>query len=80
MFTMLEAPLIIFMVVVAPIWIIAHYMTRWRTAKTLTPEDEKQFAELWHTAERMEERVTTIERILDDDMPGGSYTDEHTER
>jgi phage shock protein B len=74
MLTMLEAPLIIFMVVVAPIWIIAHYITRWRLAKTLTPEDEKQFADLWRTAERMEERLGTIERILDDDLPDEERT------
>jgi phage shock protein B len=62
---MIEVPLILFMVVVAPIWIIAHYTTRWRMAKTLSPEDEKQFAELWQIAERMEERIDNVERILD---------------
>ena len=62
---MLEVPLILFLVIVAPIWIIAHYTTRWRMAKTLSPEDEKQFAELWQIAERMEERIDNIERILD---------------
>ena len=54
---MLEVPLILFLVIVAPIWIIAHYTTRWRMAKSLSPEDEKQFAELWQIAERMEERI-----------------------
>jgi phage shock protein B len=67
---MLEVPLILFVVVVAPIWIIAHYTTRWRMAKALTPEDEKQFAELWKIAERMEERMGNIERILDAEAPG----------
>ena len=62
---MLEVPLILFLVIVAPIWIIAHYVTRWRMAKTLSPEDEKQFAELWRMAERMEERIDSIERILE---------------
>lgn len=66
---MLELPLILFLVIVAPIWIIAHYTTRWRMAKTLTPEDEKQFAGLWQTAERMEERIGNVERILDADVP-----------
>ena len=69
--SMLEVPLILFVVVVAPIWIIAHYTTRWRMAKTLTPEDEKQFAELWQMAERMEERMGNIERILDAEAPAG---------
>jgi phage shock protein B len=68
---MLEVPLILFMVVVAPIWIIAHYTTRWRMAKTLSPEDEKQLAEIWQVAERMEERIANIERILDADEPRG---------
>jgi phage shock protein B len=68
---MLEVPLILFVVVVAPIWIIAHYTTRWRMAKSLTPEDEKQFAELWQIAERMEERMGNVERILDADAPAG---------
>jgi phage shock protein B len=66
---MLQVPLILFLVIVAPIWIIAHYTTRWRMAKTLSPEDEKQFAELWQTAERMEQRVDSIERILEAEEP-----------
>ena len=65
----LEVPLILFLTIVAPIWIIAHYVTSWRMANTLSPEDEKQLGELWQIAERMEERVDTIERILDAEMP-----------
>ncbi|MGH6912325.1 MAG: envelope stress response membrane protein PspB [Geminicoccales bacterium] len=67
--SMLEVPLIVFLVIVAPIWIIAHYTTRWRMAKTLSPEDEKQLAALWQVAERMEERLVNLERILDDEAP-----------
>jgi phage shock protein B len=72
--SMLEVPLILFLVIVAPIWIIAHYVTRWRLAKTLSPEDEKQFAELWRMAERMEERIDSIERILEAEAPSGEKT------
>jgi phage shock protein B len=68
--TMLEVPLILFLTIVAPIWIIAHYVTRWRMAKTLSPEDEKQFGDLWQIAERLEERIQTIERILDSEILG----------
>lgn len=66
---MLEVPLILFLTIVAPIWIIAHYVTRWRLAKTLSPEDEKQFGDLWQIAERMEDRIHNIERILDTEPP-----------
>jgi phage shock protein B len=66
----LEVPLILFLTIVAPIWIIAHYVTSWRMAKSLSPEDEKQFGDLWQVAERMEERIHNLERILDREMPG----------
>ena len=70
MMEMLEVPLILFLTIVAPIWIIAHYVTRWRLAKTLSAEDERQFGDLWQIAERMEERIHNLERILERDMPG----------
>lgn len=61
------AAIVVFLTIVAPIWIIAHYITRWRTAKTLSSEDEKLLAELWESAERMERRINSVERILDTD-------------
>lgn len=69
MMEFLYAPLVVFLVVVAPIWIIAHYVTRWRTAKVLSAEDEKMLAELWELAPKMENRINALERILDADVP-----------
>ena len=67
---MFEVPLILLLAVVAPIWVIAHYVTRWRTAKTLTGEDEKLLRALWQNAAKMEQRIKTLERILDAEAPG----------
>lgn len=61
--------IIVFLVIVAPIWILAHYFTRWRTAKTLSSEDEKLLAELRNYADRLEQRINTLERILDAEAP-----------
>ena len=69
-----EVPLILLLTVVAPIWVIAHYVTRWRTAKTLTGEDEKLLRSLWQNAAKMEERIKTLERILDAEAPGWKDT------
>jgi phage shock protein B len=69
MFELLEAPLIIFLAVVAPIWIIAHYVTRWRAAKILTAEDESMLSELWETAPKLESRINALESILDAEAP-----------
>ncbi len=60
---------ILFMVVVAPLMIIFHYVTKWKQSKTLTSEDEKILTELWDSAERIEGRIKNIERILDTESP-----------
>lgn len=62
-------PMIIFLSIVAPIWIIFHYITQWRSSKSLSREDEALLAELWTSAEKMEERIVTLERILDAEAP-----------
>ena len=69
MLEFLHVPIILFLALVAPTWIIAHYVVRWRTAKTLSAEDEKMLAELWELAPRMESRINTLERILDAEAP-----------
>jgi phage shock protein B len=61
---------VIFLTVVAPIWIIAHYVTHWRAARRLSSGDEKALGELWQSAQRMEARIQALERILDSEAPG----------
>lgn len=67
----IEAPLIVFLVVVVPVWLFLHY----RSKRELPPPAEVagggdgEIAELWQTARRMEERIRTLERILDADTP-----------
>jgi phage shock protein B len=60
-----ELPIILLLAVVAPIWIIAHYTTRWRATKALTSDEEQLLEELWKSSERMEQRINALERILD---------------
>ena len=61
---------IIFLVIVAPIWIVAHYITQWRAARRLSGEDEKTLGDLWQSARRMETRIETLEKVLDAEAPG----------
>jgi phage shock protein B len=60
---------VVALTVVAPLWIIFHYITKWRSQKTLTAADERTLAELWETANRMEQRIHGLERILDAEVP-----------
>ena len=50
-------------------WLIFHYMTKWKMSKGLSPEDEKMLSEVWESTNRMEERINTLERILDIETP-----------
>jgi len=60
---------ILFLVVVAPVWIICHYLTQWRTSRRLSGDDEKALGE-WKSAKRMEARIEVLEKVLDSDAPG----------
>ncbi len=62
-------PLILFVVIVAPIWLILHYATRNSASKRLTTKDETLLEELNDNARRLEERLHNLERILDADTP-----------
>ena len=50
-------------------WIVLHYVTRWKTAPTLTSGDEQLLDELYKLATRLDERMDTVERIVAADNP-----------
>lgn len=63
-------PIILFLIFVAPVWVILHYVTKWRAARGLSADDERLLADLWQNATRMEDRIRQLERILDSEAPG----------
>jgi len=50
-------------------WIIFHYITKWKQMKGFTPEDEASLTDLRNSADRLEDRLRSMERILDDEVP-----------
>jgi phage shock protein B len=50
-------------------WLIFHYMTKWKQAKSLTFGDEKLLDELHDAARRLDDRLGTIERIMTAENP-----------
>lgn len=67
---MTETILILLAVVVAPLWIIFHYATKMKAQKIMKPEDETNIGELRRSAEKIEDRIKSLERILDAEVPG----------
>ena len=63
------APLIIFMVIVAPIWLILHYRSKRQVNQGLSEEEYMQLTELSELADKMVDRIQTLEAILDAESP-----------
>jgi phage shock protein B len=50
-------------------WIILHYVSKWKQAPTLTAEDERLLDDLHELARRLDDRMLTIERIVQAENP-----------
>ncbi len=50
-------------------WIIFHYITKWKTMATITPDDENLLEELYQLARRLDDRMDTVERLVASDNP-----------
>ena len=65
----LVAPFILFMIFVAPLWLILHYRSKKQVSQGLSEHEHRQLLELSHKAERMADRVETLEALLDQESP-----------
>lgn len=63
------APIIIFMIVVAPIWLILHYRSKRQMSQGFSEEEYIQLSELSELADKMADRIKTLEAILDAETP-----------
>jgi phage shock protein B len=61
--------LIVFLAIPAPLFIALHFVTKWKQAREITGGDEKMLEEMWSLSQRFEERLETLERILDSELP-----------
>jgi phage shock protein B len=50
-------------------WLVMHYVTRWKTAATLTTDDEQMLGDMHELARRLEDRLETVERLVSQDNP-----------
>ena len=66
----MEEVTIALIICVALPWVILHYITKWKTASTITHDDETLLDELYHLAKRLDERMDTVERLVASDDPG----------
>ena len=63
-------PTVVFIVFVLPIWLYMHYRTKQQAQGALSESEREDLRLLAVNAERMLERIDTLEAILDAESPG----------
>jgi phage shock protein B len=66
---LLMVPIVVFLVFVAPLWLILHYRSKRQISQGLTEEEYRQLSELSEAADKMATRIETLEAILDAEAP-----------
>lgn len=68
----LAVPVIVFLAVIVPLWMIFHYVTVWqrsRAERAKQPASNREIEKLRETADRLTQRLETLETILVDESP-----------
>ena len=60
---------IIFVAIPAPLFIVLHFITKWKQSREISGGDEKMLEDLWNLAQRLEARLESLETILDSELP-----------
>lgn len=66
---LLSIALIVFLLIPAPLFIVLYFITRWKQSREISGGDEKMLEDLWQMARRFEERLESLETILDHESP-----------
>lgn len=59
---------LVFLLLVAPVWIFLHHATKWHSRKSMTRNHDDLMETLSKAAARMENRIGTLTDILDTDI------------
>lgn len=66
---LLTIAIVVFLAIPAPLFIVLHFITRWKQTREISGGDEKMLEDLWLLAQRLEERLEALETILDAELP-----------
>ena len=68
-------PMVLFLVIVAPIWIVMHYRSVNRSSRSLSEDDRESIDTMLVTVDKLSERIASLEAILDADHPNWRQQD-----
>lgn len=61
--------IVLFLTIVAPLIVVLHFVTKWKQSREISGDDEKMLEDLYLLSQRMEDRLVTMEKILDAELP-----------
>ena len=73
-------PTILFVVILATIWITMHYRSVNRSTRSLNQEDRESIEHMLETVDKLTDRIGALESILDADHPDWRKQVERSER
>ena len=62
-------PLSVFLIFVAPLWLILHYRSQKQIGKEFSDKDQEQLQTLLQRTEALQKRIISLEEILDAEAP-----------
>jgi len=66
---LLTIALIVFLVIPAPLFIVLHFLTKWKQSREISGGDEEMLEDMWSMSQRLLQRLDSLETILDSELP-----------
>ena len=66
---MADLAIILCLTIIVPLVVVLHFITKWKQSREFSGDDEKMLEDMYVKSQRMEERINTLEKILDDELP-----------
>ena len=66
---MLFVPMVLFLVIVVPTWVVMHYRSVNRSSNQLSEDDRQALEEMLVAVDQIADRIESLESILDADHP-----------
>ena len=64
-----DLAIILFLTIIVPLVVVLHFIKKWKQSREFSGDDEKMLEDMYVKSQRMEERISTLEKILDDELP-----------
>ncbi len=71
----MTTPLIIFLLFVAPVWLVLHYRAKKQSNQGLSSDDQEKMRLLIQRSETLQKRLVSLEQILDKEAPNWRQND-----